>query len=416
MEPTNCNIRVIPELTKRHPFCNAASIGLAGIIGSLFSGCSHNPEVIGAALPDVKPIYITRSADTVDGYYALGKYYYWQNRFDKAQEAFEKALKLQVDSVDALNALGVVYDRLGQFEAAQRSYRLALRTAPEAAYIWANLGYSLLLEGQPVMAAAMYEKALTLDPANDIARRQLALATEQAAKSAASAPATGQELPVVASAAPVLKESDAAGSKSRPSILTEGSKPAGASIVSIVPHENVTHSNVIQTVSTVGNASPDLVQPKQPATAVARNDVSITYPIAMATRAVQPPAHDRVHASSASPVLDEATAPARARVEISNGNGVNGMARALKSVMKAEGVNVTRVTNALPFNKSRTIIICSNETIEAAKTITRLLPGKPSVAIGSTAYRNVEIRVVLGADAALAWNNSKRINLTALGQ
>jgi hypothetical protein len=92
------------------------------------------------------------------------------------------------------------------------------------------------------------------------------------------------------------------------------------------------------------------------------------------------------------------------------------MARALRTVMKTEGVNVTRVTNALPFNKSRTVIICSNETIEAAKAITHLLPGNPSVTIGSTAYRNVEIRVVLGADAALAWNNSKKVNLAALGK
>jgi len=411
MKPTNCNMQDGYELSGRHSFRlgKAASLGLACIISTIFTGCAYNSEMTSVAMPTIKPIYITHGSDTADSYYTLGKYYFWQNRSDKAQEAFQQALKLQPDSVDALNGLGAVYDRLGQFEAAQRSYRLALGKAPEAAYIWANLGYSLLLQGRAATAVALLEKAVELDPANTMARRHLTLATEEAARLAASSPEVRQELPIVATTTNHLPEEHAAANmKSKPSILAEEANSAKNSIVTIIPHESVKYSDVIQAVVPVRNTSLDPVQPN-PAIA------SHTAPVAMAAPSA-PAANYPPHGSYVSPVSTEAAMPTfgRTRIEISNGNGVNGMARALRTTMKSEGVNVTRVTNALPFNKPRTVIICANEMKETAKAIARLLPGNPSVTIGSTAYRNVEIRVVLGADAALVWNNSKKVIVAAL--
>lgn len=418
MKPKYCNKQDRHELTGRYSFrfSKAASLGLAGIISTLFTGCAYNSELSSAVMPTIKPIYIVRSSETADSYYTLGKYYFWQNRFDKAQEAFQQALKLHPNSVDALNGLGASYDRLGQFEAAQRSYRLALDVAPESAYIWANLGYSMLLQGRGVTAVAVLEKAIKLDPANSMARRHLALATEAAANVAASSPEGGQALPVVASTTYPPEEPAAAETKSKPSTLAEESKPAGNAIIAIIPHESVKHSDVIQDVSPVRNASPVTVQSKSNVTAIASHAEIPARSAAMATPSASPAAS---HLSRSSYVLTVSMKAAvhnfdRTRVEISNGNGVNGMARALRTVMKSEGVNVTRVTNAIPFNKTRTVIICADEKKETAQAIARLLPGNPSVTIASTAYRNVEIRVVLGADAALAWNNSKKVNVAAL--
>jgi len=414
MKPTNCNKR---DGHERHSFHlgKTAPLALAGIIGTLFTGCAYNSETGSAAKPTIKPIYVVHGSETADGYYALGKYYFWQNRFDKAQEAFQQALKLQPGSVDALNGLGAAHDRLGQFEDAQRSYRLALGVAPEAAHVWANLGYSLLLQGRAVTAAAVLEKAVNLDPANTMARRHLALATEAAAKLAAASPETGQELPVVASTTHPPEVPVAAETQSKPSILAEA-KPAGNSIATIVPHARVMYSDVVRSIVSARHASPDPAQPNRKATAVASHDETRAAPVAMAAPSAPPAANYPPHAPYVSPVSMESAVHSfdRTRIEISNGNGVNGMARALRTVMKSEGVNVTRVTNAIPFNKPRTVIVCTNEGKETAKAIARLLPGNPSISIGSTAYRNVEIRVVLGADAALAWNNSKKVSVAAL--
>jgi Flp pilus assembly protein TadD len=390
----------------------AASLGLAAIVSTLFTACANDPALSGAAMPEIKPIFVTRSADTPDAYYALGKYYFWQDRYGQAQQAFEQALKLQPDNIDVLNGLGAVYDRLGQFEDAQRSYRLALRKNPEAGYIWANLGYSMLLQGRAVTAVALLDKAVTLDPENAMARRHLALATAAASKLAA-APDAGQQLPVVAatSAPPA-----AAQTPSKPSILALESQPAAPSIIApsiiaIVPHDSIRQSDVVQTVVPVRKAIPVAVQARQPATVVARHDVRLPTPTAPTAVVAQ-----MVPATLEVPIAVKKPAFSQARIEISNGNGVNGMARALRTAMKPQGVNVTRVTNARPFNKRYTVILCASEQREAAQALSRLLPGNPAIAIRSTAKRNVELRVVLGADAALAWNNSKKVKIAALAQ
>lgn len=450
MKTRSNSMQAKPGLTGHPKFRlnRAATLGLAGIISTLFTGCAYNSEMTNAAMPVIKPIYITHGSETAASYYTLGKYYFWQNRFDKAQEAFQHALLLQPSNVDALNGLGSVYDRLGQFESAQRAYRLALGKAPEASYIWANLGYSLMMQGRPVTAAALLEKAVKLDPANKMARRNLALATEEASKLAARSPGIKQDLPVVASTVQPSEKPAAVETASKTTILAEESKPAekskGDSIITVIPHESVQYSAVIKAVVAVRNTSPVSIQPNPTmaltedthAAPIVKAEVAQTEetapsiiadvtsmskadaaPVVVAAASVQADEVYPPHWSYPTPAPIENAVPdfGKTRIEISNGNGVNGMARALRANLKPEGVNVTRVTNDRPFNKSRTVIICSNEMKETARELARLIPGNPNITIGSTAYRNVEIRVVLGADAALAWNNNNKFIVAALG-
>lgn len=382
---------------------HAAVLGLAGMTGALFTACSYFPDLRASAAPSIKPVFITRSADTAHSFYDLGKYYFWQNRFDKAREAFEQALKLQANNVDALNGLGAVHDRLGQFDAAQQAYRQALAVAPEAAHIWANLGYSLLLQGRPDMAIASLEKAIALDAANTVARQHLAQAAEASAKLAARAPSI--PAPVADSPTQAPEAPTATDTISKPLMLVESVKPMGAALVTVMPRVRATHSNLM----TVSYARP--VPAEQQAPASVRIADTRAAPVAMTAAAPQPPAPKAAPVVSATPA---ALNFGRTRIEISNGNGVNGMARALSAAMKMEGANVTRVTNALPFDKPRTTIICANDVKGAADAIAKLLPGNPDIRLGSTAERNVDIRVVLGADAARIWSSSKKVVLATL--
>lgn len=413
MNPTNFDMQNVVNLNRLYGFRlgKAVSIGLAC---ALSTGCAYNPPMTSATMPTVKPIYIAHGSDAVDRYYTLGKYYFWQNRLVKAQEAFQQALKIQPNSVDALNGMGAVYDRFGQFEDAQRFYRQALSITPEAAYIWANLGYSLLLEGRVVMAVALLEKTVKMDPSNTMAAHHLALANEKLAKLAAISPEIRNGLPILASTAIHFpEESAAAYTKLKPSIAAEEAKPDGSSVVTVIPHESVKYSNVIQAVVPARNRSPDTVLSRQHVASTASHSEINAVRATMASVAKPDVSH---HESYVSSVSREVVTPAfgRIRVEISNGNGVTGMAKALKIAMKPDGVNVTRLTNALPFNKPHTVIICANEMQQVAKALARLLPGNPSITIASVVNRNVEIRVVLGEDAVMAWSNSKESKVAAL--
>jgi tetratricopeptide (TPR) repeat protein len=50
----------------------------------------------------------------------------------------------------------------------------------------------------------------------------------------------------------------------------------------------------------------------------------------------------------------EPAAPAPTRLEVSNGNGIRGMAAAVAQRLRAEGMDVVRLTNTIPFNVEET--------------------------------------------------------------
>lgn len=76
--------------------------------------------------------------------------------------------------------------------------------------------------------------------------------------------------------------------------------------------------------------------------------------------------------------------------------------------MRKTGLTVTRITNARPFNKTRTIIICSPELKAVAMELAQAMPSKPKIVLRDISHRHVDVRVVLGADSVLAWEDGKK--------
>lgn len=354
------------------------ALGGAGLVGALMAGCA-SPEKVGSAgsselmAPQVRAMgLVTRSAQTPEGYYDLGKYYFWQNRFDKARDAFIQALRLNPESVDILNGLGATYDKSGQYEAAQQAYQAALLKNPEAGHVLANMGYSLLLQGKNDKAADYLRQALRLDPSDRLAQMHLAQA--------------------------------------------EGGKTdAGMRIVSENP----------QPLAQAGND-----RSKQPAAApepvgIIKNvivaDSSGSASLSVRPLVVEHAFAGKQDAESAGNAPRASVSPTqnmpKARLEISNGIGVTGLARAVGAELRKQGENVGRVTNKKPYDSPRTLIICNSEAWgEQAKILARQLPNSPKVVFGSIAHRGVDIRVILGADAALAWkgNGVKSVLVAAI--
>ena len=86
-------------------------------------------------------------------------------------------------------------------------------------------------------------------------------------------------------------------------------------------------------------------------------------------------------------------------VEISNGNGVNGMAARVRTYLKQKGLNVVRLTNADNFAHSKTSIFYQKGFNSAASEVAENLPGVERMEEVKELDRpSVNIRVVIGKE------------------
>lgn len=411
----------------------------AGLISGLVGGCAMNDtqrsaEAAAYGDPQINPLpMLVRGNKTPAAYYALGKFYYFQDRLDKARIAFENALRLDPSNVDALNGLASVYDRQGKFDAAEKIYKAALKQEPNTAYVWANLGYSMILRGDKAAALYPLQQAVKIDPTNTVAQNYLArLGAESPTKVAQwdSARTTAQPTPVQQAPSktatndapgngPLPTVAAQAGPVVQPTLAENPSTPAVAEAVTA--HDAVTplatsNGTDLSRVTMVAPMNTSTVENKAVgnlASAAAPDTAAKPAPVAESN----PPAPASAQAAGGNSAVSGSnysawsTALSGLRIEVSNGNGVEGMARAIGKDMRQAGVNVARITNAKPFNKPQTYIVCKNELQSEAARLAAVLPGKPKVVVGSTVYRRVDMWVVLGSDSALAWNQppAKRV-------
>jgi hypothetical protein len=110
----------------------------------------------------------------------------------------------------------------------------------------------------------------------------------------------------------------------------------------------------------------------------------------------------RVAAAGAAPALpvplppaDSVAAPAR--LEISNGNGVRGLAAAWARELKGEQWRLVRLTNSRPFVVARTRLEYGDAQQQAAQALAQRL-GVGLMAANSNGSGQPELRIVLGHD------------------
>jgi tetratricopeptide (TPR) repeat protein len=98
------------------------------------------------------------------------------------------------------------------------------------------------------------------------------------------------------------------------------------------------------------------------------------------------------------PVLPPVLQPAVARLEISNGNGVTGMARALARQIDAPSLRVTRLSNQPGFAVRHTRIEYDAAHVDAARRLAQRVGSVHLQEVGHRAPSN--LRLVLGRDLA----------------
>jgi Tfp pilus assembly protein PilF len=85
-------------------------------------------------------------------------------------------------------------------------------------------------------------------------------------------------------------------------------------------------------------------------------------------------------------------------LEIANGNGINGMARKLGSMLAAAGLPAARTTNEKRFDRSRTVIYFREGRRTEAVALSARLPNRPVVMPAKWLRPGTDVRLALGRD------------------
>jgi tetratricopeptide (TPR) repeat protein len=327
------------------------------VLGSalVLSGCaSYNKRDLLADMK-IKPVMqVQHSSSTPKIMYLLGRYHQGKINYKKAIVAYKKALAADSDYVEVHNGLGVIYSVQGKHELAVQHFQKAINLAPEATYLHNNLGYAYLIQGRETEAAKSLQLALKLDPGNKQARSNLATTFERvdlydnAAILRLAAPGTTK--PSVNPATSLHSTTTI----NVPDITIEGSLAqveTKTKLIQVTPNvykyeSNKKHDLILALISS-------------DQTSVLNNDV---------------------------------------RIEVSNGNGVTGMAKKVSGFFQKNGFAKARLTNHQTFTQLHTTIYYQSGNHEQANQINQMLPKRATLLENNELQRNIQVKILLGQD------------------
>ena len=296
--------------------------------------------------------------------YLAGRAHHLAARLDAARTAYDAALRFAPGHPSARNGLATLHAEGRELAPAIAIWReltasIGLDAGPGKAYLFANLGQALLLDGEDEQARAALERACLLDPLNP---RAWALLGDALA-------ALGQE-------ARALQMRRQAQALRQHDLRADFAAASGG------------RSEVVALEQALARPAPQA----HPDWAQAHVHVGVDgmmelrrLPAAQVAQATPQP----------QPIAVDGDV---ARLEIRNGNGVTGMARALSNRIDEPGIRVTRLSNEPGFAVSHTRIEYEASHADAAHRLAQRL--------GSTQLKQVDagapvnLRLVLGRDLA----------------
>ena len=122
-------------------------------------------------------------------------------------------------------------------------------------------------------------------------------------------------------------------------------------------------------------------------------------------------------ASSSHADADTAPPARPPRIEVSNGNGIAGFAKAVQGWLVQQGWATKRLTNQRPYQQAQTIVHYRQGFEASARRLAEDLPATVEVGPSSELRSEVDVRVVLGRDArawALRASGSRELAMTAV--
>lgn len=350
--------------------------------GALLLACADPrgapaPADLGASAAPAAP------ASAADAY-LTGRSAHLAGRHDAALAAYRAALARDPAHLKARNGLATLYAGQGDFARAIALWQAMTQEGEGAdgqasAFLYSNLGYAHFLNGQFEQALAALEKACLLDPLNERAWDHLGAALEKVGQHQRA-----QQMHRQASALRMHDfKADYAVAERAGVAAIDSAVKAGAQAPS-------------------AEAAWDRTEVRQDASGVFVVQ-RMGAALARATAAPQPAVPALVPKARAQPqslpIAPAAVAQSgQALLEIRNGNGVTGMARALAGTMDQDALRVVRLSNQKGFGVRQTRIEYQPEFREAAERLAARFGAARVVAVGEIG--RADLRLVIGRDLA----------------
>jgi Tfp pilus assembly protein PilF len=378
-----------------------------------------------------------------DSHYLLAGYYQERGEHAKAIEEFQKVILIDPRHVGAHNGMGVSYDYLRDYAGAVECYKKSLALNPDLDFVLNNMGYSYLLQGKTDEAIPVLRKAIALNGREgkfhnnlglayavkgqmDLALTEFQLAGDdskahfniaqfyhrqglyriaqfhysQALSLDPSFIHARMAMQAIDALAKIFQPSDRKKEEAVPESKSEENSPISDNQVAQAQSEPYRHEqSELRPVSP--ESEPVLLSAVEDARVAQVQDVSgvksaelkpIPSP-ALRTEPAPPPSLPH-GAEKLAPLSMK-----KAGIEISNGNGANGMARRVSRELEDKGLPVRRITNADHFNHRQTRIYYQNGYQELAAQVADQLPGLQKLEEQKKFARpNINVKVIIGKD------------------
>jgi tetratricopeptide (TPR) repeat protein len=139
-------------------------------------GNSQNTGRLSASDIEVFLSKIKPTNNFIETQYKTARFLQQRNKHRAAIEVLQEILNIDPRNVKAYNAVGISYDSLSDFDRAEMAYQAALKLQPDLDYVHNNLGFSYVLQAKYDLAISAFQRAIYLKNKKKQYRYNLALA------------------------------------------------------------------------------------------------------------------------------------------------------------------------------------------------------------------------------------------------
>jgi hypothetical protein len=315
--------------------------------------------LLACSSPSLQPDAGRSASPVTDDSYLRGRNLYLARRYDDAIAAYQAALRIDATHVNARNGLAIAYAEQRDFAHAIPIWRdltrdVTMASGPASAFLFSNLGYAYLLSGDLDAAQVALEKACLLDPLNHRAWQYLGEALLKLGQEE-----RGQQMLRQAEA---LREHDF-----RADYATANGGTRLSAIEQAVKTDRRPDDDAWASVEVIRRNDGILELRRMPAKAAALHGAPADGPAA--------------------------------RLEISNGNGRQGLARLVSRQLRDPGLKVVRLMNEKRFDVRQTRVEYQPAFRTTAERLARQVGTGDPVEVGMAGH--ADVRLVIGHDLPL---------------
>ncbi|HBH61374.1 MAG TPA: hypothetical protein DDX85_06490 [Nitrospiraceae bacterium] len=333
-----------------------------------------------------------------DAHYQLANYYQERNKHKDAIEEYKKVIRIDPANVKAYNGTGVSFDQLGYSYRAIDYYKKALELNSELDYVLNNLGYAYIRLGKYEQAIDALKKAAALDSRNARFHNNLGLAYAKKGEfdqALMEFKLAGDEARARFNIGRIYYEK---GLYNEARVYFQEALDINPSFLVAKVWLNMADSITIASQSLMnkmeeGEKSDELRQ-------VHESEKNTEYISVIETKK----SSSTIISNSENAKLQESdNQPAVSYegigIEISNGNGINRMARTIGNYLGEKGFSVVRLTNADNFAHKETIVYYRSEHFETAYELARQMPGHQNLEkVHKLDRSDIDIKILIGRD------------------